>query len=109
MPVAPVPFPAPSPLGSGKERAIAFGGGGEWFTAFCLAYVDELLAGGVDLSRADLTVGTSAGSAMGSYLTAGIAPQAAAHWREIGEHPETLAQQVKASAPTPSQVRALKG
>ena len=57
------PYPATEPLGSGVDRAIALGGGGEWFTGFCLAYIHTLAENGIDLADADLTVGTSAGSA----------------------------------------------
>jgi NTE family protein len=57
-----IPYPAPEPFGTGKTRALALGGGGEWFEAWQLAYVTTLAKGGVDLATAEAVVGTSAGS-----------------------------------------------
>lgn len=107
MTVASVPYPAANPMGAGVDRAIAFGGGGEWFTAWCLSYIHTLAGHGVDLSNAELTVGTSAGSVASALLTAGQAEAAFAQWTQIAAHPEVLAEAVKVAAPTPSQLRAL--
>jgi NTE family protein len=107
MTVTAVPYPSPAPLGRGAERAIAFGGGGEWFTAFCLAYVNELRQGGVDLSRADLVVGTSAGSACGTFVATDGGEAAYAQWTQLAAHPEVLAREVPVDAPTPSRLRAI--
>lgn len=107
MPATPTPYPSQSPLGAGKERAIAFGGGGEWFVAWGLAYIKTLKDNGVDLSNADLTVGTSAGSATSAFLTAGIAEQAFEQWTQLAAHPEILEGAVKVSTPSPSRLRAL--
>ena len=46
------------PIGSGAARAVALGGGGEWFIAWMLGYADGLLQSGVDLAQADVTIGT---------------------------------------------------
>lgn len=107
MPANVVSYPSESPLGEGKERALAFGGGGEWFVAWCLSYIHTLKENGVDLSNAEVTIGTSAGSATSALLTAGIAEQAFAQWTQIAEHPEVLADAVKVDAPSPSRLRAL--
>lgn len=107
MPVSAVPYPAPNPLGAGVDRAIAFGGGGEWFTSWCLSYVHTLKVHGVDLANAELTIGTSAGSAVSALLDAGVAEQAFAQWSNIAEHPEVLADAVKVDALSPSRLRAL--
>ena len=107
MAVEAVPYPAPKPLGVGVERAIAFGGGGEWFTSWCLSYVHTLKEHGVDLTTADVTVGTSAGSAVSALLDAGAAEKAFAQWSQIAAHPEVLAEAVKVDNPSPSRLRAL--
>lgn len=107
MPANIVTYPSDAPLGIGKERAIAFGGGGEWFVAWCLAYIHTLKENGVDLSNADVTIGTSAGSATSALLTAGVAEQSFTQWSHIAEHPEVLADAVKVDAPSPSRLRAL--
>lgn len=107
MAATPTPYPSPTPLGAGVERAIAFGGGGEWFVAWCLAYTKTLKDNGVDLSNVELTVGTSAGSATSALLTAGVADKAFEQWSQLAEHPEMLSATVKVDSPSPSRLRAL--
>jgi NTE family protein len=95
-----------SPEGAGKQRGIAFGGGGEWFVAWTLSFLTAAKQAGVDLGDADITVGTSAGSIVGAFLTDHRL------WRGIGEmdllaaHPSLLARMVKTSAGHASQQRA---
>lgn len=60
------------PVGESAARAVAFGGGGEWFIAWMAGYTSGLAASGVDLAQADVTVGTSAGSIVGAVVKAGI-------------------------------------
>jgi NTE family protein len=57
--------------GAGKDRAVVLGGGGVFLVAWYAGYLTGLLAHGVDLGRADLIVGTSAGSWAGALLAAG--------------------------------------
>ena len=53
----PIPMtPAP---GAGKDRALVLSGGGIYMTAFEIGYLGELIRQGVDLSNADVVVGTS--------------------------------------------------
>lgn len=108
MAATPTPYPSTTPLGAGVERAIAFGGGGEWFVAWCLAYTRTLKDNGVDLSNVELTVGTSAGSATSAFLTAGVADKSFEQWSQLAEHPEMLSATVKVDSPSPSRVRALE-
>jgi NTE family protein len=66
-------------------RALVLGGGGPvgvaWETGLAAGLADE----GIDLSRADLIVGTSAGSIVGSQLALGRSPQEMlARQQEIG-------------------------
>lgn len=55
------------------ERALILGGGGAAGNAWLIGVIAGLLEGGVDVSRADLIVGTSAGSTAAAQL-AGAAP-----------------------------------
>jgi NTE family protein len=100
------PIPAPNPLGAGKERAIVFGGGGEWFTAWMLAFCTTVTKRGVDLGTADVCVGTSAGSIMGAYLASGQAPAAVAQFEQLAAHPEVLEKMVVTATGSPTQARA---
>jgi len=65
------PIPYKNPPGMGKDRGIALGGGGVILIAWYAGYFNALRKNGVDLSNADVVVGTSAGSVFGSMLTAG--------------------------------------
>lgn len=56
-------------------RALVLGGGGTVGIAWELGVAAGLLAEGVDLRNADLFVGTSAGSVVGSLLATGLDPQ----------------------------------
>lgn len=101
-----VPYPAPDPIGRGKERALVLGGGGEWFEAWQLAYVSTLAQGGVDLSRADAVVGTSAGSVLGTCLTSGRLAQEADIFAWFGKHPDYMAKLIVVNTGAASQPRA---
>jgi NTE family protein len=65
------PIPYQNPLGKGKARGIALGGGGTPLIAWYAGYFNALRKNGVDLSNADIVVGTSAGSLFGAMLTGG--------------------------------------
>jgi NTE family protein len=65
----PVSFEAA--YGRGKDRAIVLGGGGVFLVAWYVAYLTGLMDHGVDLSNADIIVGTSAGSWAGAMLAGG--------------------------------------
>lgn len=57
--------------GAGLHLGLSLGGGGIFFVAWQVAYLDELGARGVDLRGADRVVGTSAGSLVAAILEAG--------------------------------------
>ncbi|MEJ8280611.1 patatin-like phospholipase family protein [Pseudonocardia spirodelae] len=59
---------------SDDRRALVLGGGGLTGIAWMYGLVSGLLADGVDLRDADLVVGTSAGSVVGTNLAAGRDP-----------------------------------
>jgi NTE family protein len=83
---APVPAPFPLPADSGAvvprpdARALVLGGGGSTGNAWLLGVVAGLLDGGLDVTGADLIVGTSAGATAAALVgTVGAAePYAAA-------------------------------
>jgi NTE family protein len=59
-------------MGSMAQRALVLGGGGLTGIAWEWGILAGLAASGVDLSNADLVVGTSAGSMVGAQLSAGL-------------------------------------
>jgi NTE family protein len=92
--------------GAGKERGIAFGGGGEWFTVWTLSYLSTLKENGVDVSNVDITVGTSAGSLAGSFVTAGTFVEANQAFTALAAQPDTLAKMIPTDTGSESQLRA---
>jgi len=60
--------PSPSP---NVRRALVLGGGGPTGRAFELGLLKGLRDAGIDLTQADLVVGTSAGAVLGSQIRAG--------------------------------------
>jgi NTE family protein len=101
-----VPIPARSPLGQGQERAVALGGGGEWFVCWTLAYCATAQQGGTDLTRADVTVGTSAGSITGCYVTGHELAPAFQKFRQLAQNPVVLEKMVVTDTGAASQGRA---
>jgi NTE family protein len=91
---------------NGARRAIAFGGGGEWFVAWTLAFLAEAHRRGVDLGTADVTVGTSAGSVVGALLTSHRLRRGATELDLLAAHPALLERMVKTSTGSASQARA---
>jgi NTE family protein len=61
------------PLAAG-ERALVLGGGGSAGNAWEIGVVAGLFDAGLDVTRADLTIGTSAGSTAAAQITSGIQP-----------------------------------
>jgi NTE family protein len=92
---------------SGTRRGIAFGGGGEWFVAWTLSFLSAARRQGVDLGTADITVGTSAGSLVGAYLTSERLWRGTTEMDFLASHPTLLARMVKTSTGSTSQRRAV--
>lgn len=92
--------------GAGKQRGIAFGGGGEWFVAWTLSFMSAARHQGVDLGTADVTVGTSAGSLVGAFLTSERLWRGTTEMDFLASHPTLLARMVRTSTGSPSQKRA---
>jgi NTE family protein len=55
-----------------SETALVLGGGGVTGVAWELGILTGLTEAGVDLAKADLVVGTSAGSVVGTYVACGV-------------------------------------
>lgn len=94
------------PIGSGAARAVALGGGGEWFIAWMLGYANGLLEAGVDLAKADVTIGTSAGSLVGAAIKGGRLKEFTAALQQLGNDPGLANKELNISAGAPSQARA---
>lgn len=95
------------PLGAGVSRAIAFGGGGEWFVAWMLGYALGLRDKGVDLGTADLTIGTSAGSIVGTAVKSEHLWRLPHELEFLGKHPSLANRLLSISHGAPSQTRAV--
>lgn len=94
------------PIGAGASRAVALGGGGEWFIAWMLGYAEGLLQSGVDLAKADVTIGTSAGSLVGAAIKGGRLAEFTGALRQLGADPAMANKVLNISEGAPSQARA---
>ena len=98
--------PIPYPLGKGLNRGIAFGGGGIVLLSFYMGYFHALKNNGLDLSNADVVVGTSAGSIFGAMLMNGNLYRLYAELNFFGDFPKLFAILVPETKQNPSQARA---
>jgi len=90
--------------GAGSERALVLGGGGIFFIAWQVGYLNGLRQRGVDLTNAEIVVGTSAGALVASIVTAG---KLASFSREVGVLAKLAGVLVPGATRRPSQERAL--
>lgn len=101
----PIDFSAKS--GQGLHLGLSLGGGGVFFVAWQVTYLEQLATMGIDLKGAGRVVGTSAGSLVGAILESGSIRR---FEREVSFFAKTPAL-VSALAPSgslkPSQQRAL--
>ena len=100
------PIPYTPPLGNGKGRALVLGGGGVYLLSFYIGYFDTLLKNGVDLSQADIIVGTSAGSLGGAILAGGMLAEVTQELDALGSFPFLFGKLLPGGAPNSSQLRA---
>jgi NTE family protein len=98
-----VPTPANPSLGKGKDRALALGGGGEYFAAWMLGFFYGFNASGVPYEAPDVIVGTSAGSVMGSMIAGGHLMRLTKQFDFFGRFPKLLSDLVR--FPTPIRAR----
>ena len=66
--------PSPPPRTSTTERALVLAGGGAAGNAWELGLIAGLSDAGVDVTEADLIIGTSAGSTVAAQITSGTGP-----------------------------------
>lgn len=93
--------------GVGKDRALVLGGGGLFFVAWQAAYLHGLQERGVNLSGADIVVGTSAGSVIASLLTFGGLKRFSRQVDLMSRMPALIALMAPAGNYAASQERAL--
>jgi NTE family protein len=89
------------PVGSGAARGVALGGGGEWFIAWMLGYANGLLDAGVDLTKADVTIGTSAGALVGAAIKGGRLKEFTDALQQLGNDPSSANKELNISAGAP--------
>lgn len=92
--------------GDGLDRALVLGGGGVFFVAWLVAYLQGLEHRGVHVSSADVVVGTSAGAMVGAALTTGRLGRLARTTRWAASTPGVLGRLVGSGHPAPSARRA---
>lgn len=103
----PVPDqPTVSDLARNLDRTLVLGGGGEYYVAWYCGFFHGLLEQGVDPTVADMVVGTSAGSYLGSSLLSGRFFQLHAEFDFFGHFPGLFAKLAPLTAPNASQKRA---
>lgn len=93
-------------IGTGAPRAVAFGGGGEWFMAWMVGYAQGLRDAGVDLADAEVTLGTSAGSFVGAAIKGGRLDDLGQALAALGANPQDANAELHITTGAPSQVRA---
>lgn len=103
----PVPdTPSASPFARGLDRTLVLGGGGEYYVAWYCGFFHGLIEHGVDLTAAEMVVGTSAGSYAGSSLLSGRFAQLRSAFEFFGHFPGLFAKLAPVTAPNASQKRA---
>jgi NTE family protein len=103
----PIPeVPTVSNLAEGLDRTLVLGGGGEYYVAWYCGFFHGLYELGVDLNRAEMVVGTSAGSYAGSSLTSGHFQRLRLEFDFFGHFPSLFAKLAPLSSPNLSQKRA---
>lgn len=94
--------------GEGANRTLVLGGGGIFFVAWQVAYLNGLKHAGVDLEHAELVVGTSAGSLVASIVTAGHLDRFSKKVNMLAKLPALMSALAPSQTFAPSQLRALE-
>jgi NTE family protein len=66
--------PSPTRMRAAGERALVLGGAGSTGSAWEIGVIAGLFEAGLDVTEADLTIGTSAGSTVAAQITSGTQP-----------------------------------
>jgi NTE family protein len=74
MNTAPNTTPSSTPPATAGERALVLGGAGAAGNAWEIGVIAGLFEAGLDVTEADLIIGTSAGSTVAAQITSGIPP-----------------------------------
>lgn len=99
--------PTVSDLAKGLDRTLVLGGGGEYYVAWYCGFFHGLLELGVNPAEsAEMVVGTSAGSYIGSSLLSGRFLQLRSEFDFFGHFPGLFAKLAPVTAPNASQKRA---
>ncbi len=93
--------------GAGKKRTLVLGGGGVYFVAWQVAYLNGLASRGVQLDKSEITVGTSAGSIVAAILSNGSLKRFGKQVDWIARVPALVGLLAPASNFHPSQERAI--
>ncbi|HEY7916930.1 MAG TPA: patatin-like phospholipase family protein [Acidimicrobiales bacterium] len=93
--------------GQQVDRGLCLGGGGLFFVAWQVAYLQTLAGLGLRFDRADRVVGTSAGSMVASALTGGRLKLLHSEISLLARVPSLVSALAPASVLKPSQQRAL--
>lgn len=102
-----VPVSFTSRYGAGVERGLCLGGGGLFFVAWQLGYLQTLASSGISLDAADRVVGTSAGSMVAAGLTSGRLKRMHTEMSLLARVPALVSALAPVSALSPSQQHAL--
>jgi NTE family protein len=99
--------PTKSDLAEGLDRTLVLGGGGEYYVAWYCGFFHGLMELGVDPAKqAEMVVGTSAGSYIGSSMTSGHFERLRDEFEFFGHFPGLFAKMAPVSTANPSQKRA---
>ena len=93
--------------GDGLHLGVSLGGGGVFFVAWQVTYLEQLAQRGVDLKGADRVVGTSAGSLVGAILEGGHLRRFEREVSLFSKTPALVSALAPAGSLKPSQQRAL--
>jgi len=93
--------------GAGLHLGVSLGGGGLFFVAWQVTYLEQLARWGVDLKGADRVVGTSAGSLVGAILEGGHLRRFEREVSFFAKTPALVSALAPSSSLKPSQQRAL--
>jgi NTE family protein len=93
--------------GKGVDTGLCLGGGGIFFVAWQVAYLQTLASLGLRFDHSDRVVGTSAGSMVASALTGGKLKRLHSEISVLSRVPALVAALAPASELQPSQQRAL--
>lgn len=92
----------------GLERVLILGGGGLYFVAWQVGYLQGLSKRGIDLQKADRVVGTSAGSIVAAVVTSGHLASFARELRVLAKAPGLLSALAPSGDLSSSQLRAIE-